>query len=76
MSWIIDAFAAFGLVALVALIYAVSVTAAKIRRANNAVRTSHMRGAMRASLVKEGAKRSAGEAATPSPYTIPKGPST
>lgn len=74
MSVVIDIFAGFGLVALVALIAAVTVTAAKIRRANTKV--AGLLTEQHRAYVASAVRPPADKPTTPSPYTIPKGPST
>jgi hypothetical protein len=76
MSAVIDGFALFGLLALLVLIYAATMAWWKLRAANARI-ASMGRAAERGSAFLHAAgTRTAGEEATPSPYTIPKGPST
>lgn len=70
MTGIIDGFAGFGLLCLLVLIYAGTRAVIKLRAAN--VRLATIRNGYSAAA----GDRSAGEAAVPSAYTIPKGPAT
>ena len=76
MSGVIDGFALFGLLALLVVIYAATMAWWKLRAANARMAAMTRANVKGAAFVKAAGARSAGEEATPSPYTIPERPSS